>query len=156
MRKTTPRLAYFDAAEFRGWYGKMDRELLERIDEFRGRWGFPVIISPAAGAIGRHLGPSGASYHNVDRYGSVMALDVMPKVVSGQLVRGCTVAELHGAYQLAVKCGFTGIGVYPDWQPYPGLHLDVRPGRSAGDPATWSGLHTAAGQRYFSVAEAWA
>ncbi len=32
--------------------------------------------------------------------------------------------------------GFTGIGIYPNWTPAPGLHQDLRP-----KPLTWIGLN---------------
>jgi len=38
------------------------------------------------------------------------------------------IARLHG---------FTGVGMYPDWKPAPGLHLDIR----KENPIVWVGLN---------------
>ena len=33
---------------------------------------------------------------------------------------------LMAAYLAAERFGFTGIGIYPHWKPYPGMHIDYR------------------------------
>lgn len=128
---TRPDLTHFKPYEFRGWWDHMDPKLLTLLDEFRDRLGFPVVISPAKGAIGRQRGPTATTQHNIDRWGVVRAVDVLPQL--GRRYRSM-------ALDLAKEVGFTGIGVYPDWSPSWGMHLDVRRDREPGDPALWSGL----------------
>jgi hypothetical protein len=117
-------LRYFQPSEFGEWWPLMSTELLQKLDEFRSRLGVPVHISPAAGSLGRNLGALSLSQHNVDMWGEVRAVDVM---IAG--------VPLETAYDIARAVGFNGVGVYPDWQPSPGLHLDVR----TGPLALWSG-----------------
>ena len=133
-----PPLRYFTPAEFGEWWPLMSPDLLLKLDEFRARLGVPVMISPAPGALGRHLGSS-LSQHNVDMWGEVRAADVMPLG-----------ADLQTAYRVAREVGFHGIGLYPDWKPHPGLHLDVRPGPLA----LWSGLLDNEGNQYYTGIEA--
>lgn len=134
-----PPLRYFVASEFGDWWPLMSTELLQKLDEFRHRLGVPVMISPADGALGRYLGPTSLSQHNVDMWGEVRAADVM---FSG--------VDLETAYQVAKDVGFTGIGAYPDWNPYPGLHLDVR----QAPLALWSGIKEQGKQVYKAISEA--
>lgn len=128
---------HFDKQEFRGWFDLMHPELLEKLDELRERLGRPISISPAEGAIGRHLGSGSKSYHNVDFHKGVMAVDVMPATND---VRKC--------FRLAKAIGFGGIGIYPGWKPRWGMHLDVRP---KNHKSRWFGvLNCATGkQEYF-------
>ena len=113
----------------------MDTGLLYKLDAFREALGegYTVSISPVKGAIGRHAGVS-TSMHNFDLTGSVRAIDVFPAYQN----TGLTKAQLKRAYKIAVQVGFTGIGVYPDTQPRPMMHLDVRPNRVKGSPSKWS------------------
>lgn len=132
-------LRYFKPDEFRGWWDQMDPALLVLLDRLRARLapltpdagGVPISISPHPRAIGRHDGPDGDSQHNIDRWGEVRAIDVMPHI--GRQYRRNVVG-------IAIDVGFTGVGVYPDWEPRWGLHLDTRQDRKPGDPATWSGI----------------
>lgn len=78
--------------------------------------GFPVVISPAAGSLGRRLGGS-SSLHNVDVFGMVYAADVLLPLSWG----------VEEGFDAACNVRlFSGIGVYPFWKPRPGLHVDVR------------------------------
>lgn len=147
---TLDRLRWFDPREFRGWGDSMDPELLRKLDRFRDELGWPVRISPAGGALGRTLGWDDTSQHNVDRWGEVRAVDVMPIPEDG---RGMSRAEADFAIGVAKGVGFTGIGVYPGWEPYPGLHLDTREDRGPGNPALWGGVpDPVKGQRYIGQA----
>lgn len=136
---TDLNLRYFKPHEFRGWWDRMDPALLVLLDRFRARLsvltpdpgGVEVKVSPHPRAIGRHDGPEDDSKHNVDHWGRVLAVDVMPQL--GRQYR-------RNAVGIAIDTGFTGVGVYPDWEPHWGLHLDARPGREPGNPATWSGI----------------
>ncbi len=135
-----PRLKYFKPSEFGIWYPMMSAELLLRLDEFREQWGAPVVISSAAGGIGRHGGDENHSQHNVDKWNEVRAVDVFPKVPDGlggyRYIN--TPEERERAYQVAKQVGFTGIGLYTDTKLGNLLHVDVRQGYVAGMPATWS------------------
>lgn len=132
-------LRYFTESEFGQWWPLMSTELLQKLDEFRHRLGVPVTISQANGSLGRELGPGSLSQHNVDMWGEVRAADVM-----------FTGVDLQTAYQIAKEVGFTGIGAYPDWNPYPGLHLDVR----QAPLALWSGIKEQGQQVYKAISAA--
>ncbi len=140
---TQPKLKHFSAWEFRAWYPSMSPDLLRKLDAFREAWGDTVDISPASGSIGRM---TGSTQHNVVMWLEVRGIDVIPKGMD-------TAAERARAYQIAVEVGFTGIGVYPDWLPSGGLHLDVRKDREAGDPAKWAGLKDEDGKQYYTDIE---
>lgn len=109
-------MKHFTQAEFQGWFPLMNKDLLEKLDELRELCGSAISLSPAEGAIGRRMGLSKRSYHNLDYHGSVMAVDVMPAH-----------DDLAHMFKLAKQVGFGGIGLYPHWKPRHGLHLDVRP-----------------------------
>lgn len=136
-------LRYFDASEFGAWYPLMSVELLNKLDEFRHRWGYPVIISPAEGGIGRR--DDSHSQHNVNWLGEVRAVDVFPTVAGGGYMT--TVDQRDRALRLAREVGFTGIGLYTDTQPGDMLHVDVREDREEGDPALWARI----GGEYTSI-----
>lgn len=142
-------LRYFMSREFQGHWERINVDLLVGLDEFRHQWGAPVRVSPAPGAIARFDGAGGTSQHNVDRWGETRAVDVMPYGITSRI-------DFLRAVDIARGVGFTGIGVYPDWKPLPGLHLDWRDDRTAGDPAMWGAYRPADGgpQRYVSVAAA--
>ncbi|WP_299592703.1 hypothetical protein [uncultured Microbulbifer sp.] len=132
---TRPTLQYFKPSEFGIWYPLMAADLLTRLDLFRERWGAPVIISPAQGGIGRHGGEGDTSQHNIDRWGEVRAIDIFPTVGGNYIT---TTDQLKRAAHIAREVGFTGVGVYTDTKPGHMVHVDVRPDRNSGDPATWS------------------
>lgn len=136
-------LKNFEPSEFHGWFVHMNPNLLRRLDAFREQLGAQVIISPAPGAVGRHLGLRGTSQHNIDRWGEVRAVDVMPQT-----------DDMHQALAIAQAVGFHGIGLYPDWKPHWGMHLDMRTDRTAENPALWSGLMIAGHQQYFALERA--
>lgn len=138
---------YFTADEFHGDYDKVNKRLLVLLDVFRFQWGDVVKISPAPGAVARKLGPTANSDHNVDKWGEVRAVDVLP---AGML----TPKKMREAFELARSIGFTAIGVYPDWKPQPGLHLAVREGLRMGSPATWAGVRQGGVQVYVGVERA--
>lgn len=115
-----PPLRHFSPAEFRQWWPKMSNDLLYKLDEFRELWGAPVVISSHPDALGRNAGES-RSYHNVDRWGEVRAVDVFP--------RGLTKATAARALACAEQAGLGGIGIYTDTSPSMMMHLDNRAGR---------------------------
>lgn len=119
----------------------MNPTLLLALDEYRSLLGHRVVISPAPGALGRHLGDSN-SQHNVDKWGTVNAADIMPD------------CDLEFAYIIAQQTKkFSGIGIYPDWKPKPGLHLDVRPTRTVNNPATWGAVRDDEGKQVYVGAD---
>ena len=141
-----PDLTYFSASEFGIWWPLMNRDLLLKLDRFRELWGAPVVISKAAGSIGRH--GDGNSQHNVDRWGEVRAVDVFPMVPDGAggFRYMSTSADRQRAYEVAIQAGFTGIGLYTDTQPGNLLHVDNRPGDRV---AQWSRVDG----RYLGIGE---
>lgn len=141
------KLRYFSDEELRGWKPNLDPVLLRLLDLFRHHWSRPVQISPAPGAIGRQLGKFSTSQHNLDYWGQVRAIDVMPAEMRD-------VESMQLAIRIAINCGFTGIGVYPDWKPAPGLHLDVRRDRVVGQPARWGAVLKDGQQVYVTQDEA--
>lgn len=138
---TRPTLTYFKPSEFGLWWPLMNSQLLVKLDLFRELWGAPVMISPAQGGIGRH--DDSNSQHNVNKWGEVRAIDVMPQGMD-------TAQDRQRAVRLAEQVGFTGIGIYPHWQPRPGIHLDVREGDHV---AKWAGLLNDNGQQVYAAIE---
>lgn len=149
-------MRYFNPSEFQGWHEHLSNDLKTALDTFRDLRGKPVLISPARGAVGRRMPQDRASMHNFNRWGKVHAVDVFPV--------GTTTADdrltdvIH-----ALRAGFTGIGVYPEWRNgrgrKGGLHLDVRHAVQAShgyqlgrdfhaDPALWSGFPAGNTQTY--------
>jgi len=144
-------LKYFSPSEFGTWFPLMNPDLLVKLDQLREAWGEPIIISPAVGALGRVMSSSAESQHNVIKWGSVNAADIMPQTIfNGERV-SLSQSQLLFFYNLCVDVGFTGVGVYPDWLPFAGFHVDVRADRVAGSPATWAGINTDSGQKYIGV-----
>lgn len=146
LKSASVKLDYFKPSEFGVWWPFIDNDLLKGLDDFSRALGddVPVRISPVTGAIGRTSKYYKTSQHYFLSGGKVRAIDVMiPQEVS-----------LAEAYNVARNLGvFSGIGVYPDWVPTHGMHLDTRTEKSASNPATWSGIKTASGQVYRSLSE---
>lgn len=142
----TPIMKYFKQAEFREFWTLMDPRLLIVMDEFRELWDGLVIISPATGAIGRSDGEK--SFHNYKIHGTVKAVDLMPKGMTNK-------GHFAHAVDCATRAGALGVGIYPDWMPQPGIHIDigVRTGHSRGKPATWAGVKRNGKQVYIGLSE---
>lgn len=133
-------MKYFNKSEFQGYYDKLDLDLKVKLDKFRELWGAPVMISPAVGAVGRN--DSSKSQHNINYTGGIVkAVDVMPS--------GLDKSNMSKAFEIAKKAGFTGVGLYPDWLPQAGLHLDTRNTTLA----TWGGINKNGLQVYVGVNE---
>ena len=145
LKAATVKLEFFKPSEFGLWYPLIDDKLLIGLDEFRRQLDAPVVISPAPGALGRWSSDYKTSQHYAIH--GVRALDVLiPEHIT-----------LERAYNVARGVGmFSGIGVYPDWQPRHGLHLDTRKDRTPAAPATWAGIKVAGVQVYRSLAEGFA
>ena len=146
-----PKLRYFLPGEFGNWLDWMHPALLYALDAARHALNVPLKISTANGALGRHMG-NAHSMHNVDKLGYCFAADLILPVGF----------PLGDAFDLVRRAGVvSGLGIYPDWNQGPGLHLDVRhlsgwnqtPGATVKQPATWSAVRGAAGgQVYHSAA----
>jgi len=140
-------LRYFTEPEFRDWWPHMSLRLLLLLDSLRHQWGDSITISPIKGALGRNNGEADSSQHNVDRWGEVRAADVF---LSGMESR----AAANRALGLASRAGLTGIGIYPNWDPSPGMHADVRVDEAPGDPALWGMVDDGDGQYQVSLEKA--
>ena len=143
-------LYYFKPDEFQrdgvDWLPQMSPRLLVMLDVLRHQWGQPIQISGSREALGRYAGDS-QSQHNVDQWGEVRAADIMPAGILQD-------DQAHDFFMLARSIGFTGLGFYPDWNPAPGFHLDVREDHKPGDPATWGGVLRQGHQVYVSMNDA--
>jgi len=139
-------MKYFRAKEFGGHYKRLDPELKKMLDKFRELWGSPVTISPHPDAIAR---TTGNGFHNYKKHGSVKAVDIMPS-------NFVTTEDFRRGYETAMAAGATGIGIYPDWKPQAGMHIDVgqRKYRPAGYIAKWSAFKVAGRQKYFGISRA--
>ena len=137
-------LRYFTESEFRDSWDVMSLRLLFLLDSLRHQWGGSISISPVPGALGRHNGPDDTSQHNFDRWGEVRAADVF---LAGMDCRN----SANRALGLAMRTGFTGCGIYPDWQPSLGMHLDVRASQRPGEPALWGMVDDGDGQYQVSL-----
>lgn len=137
-------LRYFSPDEFRDWFTSMSPRLLFLQDSLRHQLGAAITVSPHPRALGRENGPDDTSQHNIDRWGEVRANDVF---VDGVTCRN-TANRVIG---VAMRTGFTGIGFYPDWDPSPGFHFDVRVSERPGEPALWGMVDDGEGQYQVSL-----
>ena len=135
MKSATMKLKHFTASEFGVWWPLMDEDLLYKLDQFRDYLQAPVIISPARGSLGRLSSKTKESQHYPRPF--VPAADVMlPE------------STLQQGYEAARFIGFHGIGAYPDWRPYHGMHLDMRKGRTSSNPSLWAGVKVLKGKKF--------
>lgn len=139
---------YFSSMEFGKWWNSMDPDILAKLDLFRKGWGYPVMVSPAEGGLGRHLGSTEESMHNIDKWGVVRAVDIFPKVPDGhggfRYMR--RLDDRIRAFNVAKEAGFTGIGLYTDTTPGNMVHVDNRDGSRV---ATWARI----GKKYVGIDE---
>lgn len=145
-------LEHFRPHEFRHWWDLMAEPQVLGLDAFRhrladvvGEENAAVTISPAEGALGRRGGELNRSRHNVDAYGLVYATDVMLPHVD--------LADEPTARKVIDRACevFGGVGLYLEWKPHNGLHLDSRPHKHDGSSATWC----RADGEYLALDEAW-
>ena len=127
----------------------MDTTLLLFIDEFRHRWGAPVSVSKAQGAVGRTYGNG---FHNYKKHGKVMAVDIIP---SGLRTKADFRRALRILSEIRAEFGIEhwGLGLYPKWNSGVGLHVDVGNRGKADGFAAWSALPTGPNgeQQYYSL-----
>jgi len=130
-------LRHFKLSEFGAALPFLSVGLLQKLDEFRERLGRKVMISTAPGALIR-FDKGSESQHTFGRAADIMLPDG---------------PDLETAFGIAKAVGFTGIGVYPDWKPYPGLHLDIRKLKPGQSIAIWAGKNKDGRQVYTNISE---
>lgn len=139
-------LRWFDEEEFREWSARMSHLLLRGLDLFRQRAGVPIMVSPHPLALGRTDEKWQNSQHYVSGQNDVVkAVDVMfPKCN--------TRIELEYMWNVARDLNwFSGLGVYPHWKPFAGMHLDVRYTRDPRvDPALWGAVLDKDGKQVYT------
>jgi hypothetical protein len=121
----------------------MSPRLLTLLDVLRFTLGKPIVISTHKDALGRKLGPTSQSCHNVDVWGEVLAADFFCPWMNGQ-------DQVRHVFNTMRDLGFTGIGVYADTKPGVMFHGDVRTSAIMGQPATWGRVNG----KYVSINEA--
>jgi hypothetical protein len=99
--------------------GKLiDMRLVYMLDELRESTGWPILPHWAQGGCvdinGSH-GHAAGSMHLARK--GCKAVDFHFK----------TDAPIRMQFYRVCTAGFCGIGVYPDWHPVPGFHVDLRP-----------------------------
>jgi hypothetical protein len=146
--ETWQRLRYFDhASGVDNWGdpGAIADELLLRLDDFRHWLGVPVIVTAGVKVTGH----ASKSFHYVAN--GACAVDIV-------------IPDYHNCMADLVldasRFGFTGIGLYPDWQyrgeVIGGLHLDTRPLKWDSDDtrnynqSRWMGLRGDDGKQYYT------
>lgn len=138
------RVPDFHPDEFQGQLHLLDKEVvyvLQALRDIIGR----IKISPVLGAIARTDKAAIHSMHYAGDGRLSRAVDIMPMDV--------TLKQAYEAAKMINKIG--GIGVYPDWKPRAGLHIDLRKRKVNYQVAQWSGVKNEAGlQVYGAVGEA--
>jgi hypothetical protein len=126
-----------DFSKIKHWspkdFNKFDRflsqELLNKLDIFAEKFSKygKLRVSPVDGAIIRI--DDSDSQHNIKKTGKTFAIDLIPMFytnVSNHLLRGIQRKEFKMLFELMKNSGFAGIGMYPEWIPFRGVHVDVR------------------------------
>lgn len=132
----------FTVDEFQGQLHLLDAQVIYTLATLRSLIG-RIRISPAPGAVARTQG-SESTMHFAGNGRLSLAVDIMPLDV-----------DLKTAYQAAKSISQIGaVGVYPDWNPQAGLHIDLRKRKAAFKIAEWSGLKINGSQVYRGVGEA--
>ena len=132
------QLRYFRPFEFQGFWPVMDETLLLFLDEFRHRWGAPIRVSTARGAVGRS---HGNGFHNFRKHGAVKAIDILPAGMYTEEDVRRALAILEEIVE-DMEIPHWGFGLYPKWASGVGIHLDVGDRGKASGFASWSALPT--------------
>lgn len=111
------QIRYFSKDENWGDLDLLQLELVTRLDWFREHLGVPIHINCAADLTGHQQG----SYHY---QGMAADIHCFGKVALADFALA------------AIKMGFNGVGVYPNWNT-PGIHVDVRPSVPGKPMASW-------------------
>lgn len=126
---------YFSPSEFHRPF-EMDFYFLRKLDLFREYLGCPIILTSTNG---------GVHEKNSQHYKGLAVDIIVPEYKN----------KVFELYLKAERFGFTGIGIYPDWQLdgkiHGGLHIDQRiPNRHQG--ARWIGVKGEDGRnQYFAL-----
>jgi len=108
----------FDDPRYPGSGDLIDGKLLFLLDKLRDEMGWTIITHWKVGGcvdVDGSWGHSPNSYH-LKRNGC--------KAVDFHFA--CN-APLREQVWAVLKAGFTGVGIYYDWRPVPGFHVDLRP-----------------------------
>lgn len=109
------------------WLPQIDVNLLIALNILRTEVGHPIMISPAAGSIGRPNGRKASDHYCNSVEGiKVRALDVMPYTIAHHTKRPLNREQAFRFAMTAVASGINAIGIYPQWKPFAGFHLGVR------------------------------
>jgi hypothetical protein len=96
----------------------IDDRLVVMLDRLRHEAGWPIIIHWAVGGAVDVDGTYGHADH------SFHLASMGCKAVDFHFQ---TDAPFRYQYYLVSKVGFAGVGIYPDWKPCAGFHVDLRP-----------------------------
>lgn len=129
------RIIGFEPSEFQQQLHYLDAGVIFALVKLREKVG-RIKISPAPGSIARN---KPGSMHDISDNKLSLAIDVMPLDVS--------LSEFYQAAREIKEIG--GIGLYPDWLPFPGAHIDLRKRKFNGALATWSGIKNAEGKQIY-------
>ena len=135
-KMTDVKLYYFSAAQYGVWFPFMSKTLIERVDALGvalRSMGYSLEISRVASDD-----PESKSQHNPVYWGEVRAID-LKVLLHGRVLNKAQLRQLYDRIR-SLRL-FTGIGVYPNWDT-PGVHVDVREGRTVDAPATWGDVGT--------------
>lgn len=130
------RIPDFSPGEFHGELSRLDAGVVFALQKLRDRIG-RIIISPVGSEAIARKKPG--TWHDVTGGKLSKAIDIMP--IDSSL------EELYQAVKTIPEIG--GVGVYPDWLPYPGAHIDLRARKPGGGLATWSGIKLADGSQVY-------
>lgn len=123
-------LRYFKDSEFED-INKMNPEFLTMLDSYRAVMQTPIVITSST---------DGVHSDNSQHYKGKAVDIILPN----------TTLSLFDCFIMALRTGFTGIGIYPDWyygdEKMGGLHVDNRPGQHA----FWIGAQKNNKQEYFT------
>ena len=123
------QIQYFTESEYRGEIDDVDPRLVYAADRWRGFLGVPACVTPVKGGIARKGDDSKTSQHYAVGRKSTATDYYSPQATMRQM------------YQAALRVPeIGGIGLYPEANPTPLIHNDVRPRKSNGQPAVWMGV----------------
>lgn len=109
-------IKHFSATEAWGDVARISPGLVRTLDQYRDFIDTKIIIT--CGTQGAH---TEGSQHYLGTAVDVVFPDISKK-------------DLFDLFIAALRFPFNGVGMYPHWKPYGGLHLDVR---SAPSKALW-------------------
>ena len=123
------KIDHFEPSEFQGKLHLLDHRVPYVIDKLRKRIGGRLVPSPVGGAIAREGKKHKSSQHYANPQQGIYstAIDLMSPDI-----------DLFTVFREAQEMSeIGGIGLYPDWNPFPGVHIDLRLRKPGGAPAIW-------------------